>query len=131
FSSLSASWWNEHRQYRLAIDHDVTVTGANLKAYVGEATVLVKLHTGNFEDFFSLKEDLADIRFVADDDKTPLKFHVEHADLINQLAYILVKVPQISDAVNTRRIWMYSDNVSATDTQAAGGSYAVHNALAI
>src|SRR5690606_23700388 len=72
-----------------------------------------------------------DIRFVADDDKTPLKFHVEHADLINQLVYIWVKVPQIAGAVNTGRIWMYYGNETATAAQDAGGSFDVNSALAL
>ena len=129
--SLSHAWWNDQWPYRLPIALDASATGANLKADVGEATVLVKLHTGNFEDFFSLKEDLADIRFIADDDKTPLKFHVEHADLINQLVYIWVKVPQIAGAVNTGRIWMYYGNETATAAQDAGGSFDANSALAL
>src|SRR5690606_35537366 len=128
---MANAWWNDQWPYRLPIALDASATGANLKADVGEATVLVKLHTGNFEDFFSLKEDLADIRFVADDDKTQLEIHVEHADLINQLVYIWVKVPQIAGAVNTGRIWMYYGNETATAAQDAGGSFDVTSALAL
>ena len=46
-------------------------------AETGQATVVpVRLHAGNF-DFLSAKPDGADLRVVAADDKTPLKFHVE------------------------------------------------------
>jgi biopolymer transport protein ExbB len=128
---MANAWWNDQWPYRLPIALDASATGANLQAGATDATVLVKLHTGNFEDFFSLKEDLADIRFVADDDKTPLKFHVEHADLVNQLVYIWVKVPQISGGVNTGRIWMYYGNETATPAQDAGGSFDANTALAL
>ena len=80
----------------------------------------------NFEDFFLVKEDLSDIRFVAQDDKTPLKFHVESFDLLNQLAFIWVKLP-LTQAVGDapRKIWMYYGNSQAVAAQDAAGTYGV------
>ena len=108
---------------------DSSAAGANVPAATGEFTVLLKLHTGNFEDFFVVKEDLADLRFIADDDKTPLKFHVESFDLVNQLLYVWVKLPQIAANANTAHIWMYYGNAEATAAQDSGGSYDSGTAL--
>jgi len=129
--SLSHAWWNDQWPYRLPIGIDTSVSGANLKSNAADATVLVKLHTGNFEDFFVVKEDLSDVRFVGDDDKTPLKFHVEHVDLVNQLIYIWVKVPQVAGGINTGRIWMYYGNAQAPAAQDAAGSFDASTALAL
>lgn len=113
-SSQAMAWWNEEWPYRLPIAFDTSAAGANIATGIDEATVLVKLHSGNFQDFFLLNQDLSDVRFLAADDKTPLDFQVESADLINQLVYIWVKVPKISGSLNTERIWMYYGNASAT-----------------
>jgi biopolymer transport protein ExbB len=104
------AWWNDKWPTRLPIAIDTATTGAGIAENSTDATVLVKLHSGNFPDFFSLKEDLSDLRFIAEDDKTPLKFHVEHFDLVNQLLYVWVKVPQISASVNTGKIRIYYGN---------------------
>ncbi len=129
--SLSHAWWNDQWPYRLPIVVDTSAAGANLKTDVAEATVLVKLHTGNFEDFFVVKEDLGDVRFVGEDDKTPLKFHVEQVDLINQLIYIWVKVPAVNPGINTGRIWMYYGNEAVSSAQDAAGSFDNSTALAL
>jgi len=129
--SLSHAWWNDQWPYRLPIGIDTSVAGANTKTNVDDATVLVKLHTGNFEDFFVVKEDLSDVRFIAEDDKTPLKFHVESIDLVNQLIYIWVKVPQVVAGINTGRIWMYYGNEQAPAAQDAAGSFDVNTAMVL
>lgn len=120
---LSHAWWNDQWPYRVPIAVNSAATGADLRESATDATVLVKLHSGNFEDFFSVKEDLADLRFIGEDDKTPLKFHVEHFDPINQLLYVWVKLPQVSPGIDTARIWMYYGNAAATVAQDSGGSF--------
>src|SRR5262245_33834971 len=129
--ALSHAWWNDQWSYRLPIVVDTSAAGANLKTPIADGTVLVKLHSGNFEDFFAIKEDLSDVRFVADDDKTPLKFHVESVDLVNQLIYIWVKVPQIAPGINTGRIWMYYGNDKVAAGQEVAGSFDINTALAL
>lgn len=129
--SLSHAWWNEEWSYRLPIGLDTSATGANIKSNLADAPVLVKLHTGNFEDFFVVKEDLSDVRFIAEDDKTPLKFQVESIDLVNQLIYVWVKVPQVAGGINTGRIWMYYGNDKAPAAQDAAGSFDVNTAMAL
>lgn len=128
--SLGHAWWNDEWPYRLPVSVDSSATGAAVAGNVADATVLLKLHTGNFDDFFVVKEDLSDLRFIADDDKTPLKFHVESFDLVNQLLYVWVKLPQVTGGVNSGRIWMYYGNAAATAAQDSGASFDAATALA-
>lgn len=127
--AVSHAWWNDQWPYRLPITVDASASGAAVTGNLTDTTVLLKLHTGNFEDFFVIKEDLSDLRFIGDDDKTPLKFHVESFDLVNQLLYVWVKIPQISGGVNSARIWMYYGNESATAAQDGAGSFDAQTAL--
>jgi biopolymer transport protein ExbB len=122
-SSLSHAWWNDKWPNRLPLVVDTSAAGAGISENSSDVTVLLKLHSGNFADFFSLKEDLSDLRFIGDDDKTPLKFHVENFDLANQLLYVWVQLPQVAGGVNTGHVWMYYGNAEATTAQDSGGSY--------
>lgn len=117
------AWWNDKWPNRVPIAIDTSKAGAGIDANVADATVLVRLHAGNFQDFFALKDDLSDLRFIADDDKTPLKFHVDSADIINQFIYVWVRVPQISASVNSGRIWMYYGNAEAPSAQESAGTF--------
>jgi biopolymer transport protein ExbB len=57
--------------------------------------VVVRLHSGNF-DFTSANVDGSDLRFIAADDKTELKFHIEKYDSVNELAVIWVQMVSTS-----------------------------------
>lgn len=129
FSTTTLAWWNEDWPYRMAVNLDASATGANLSETNQDITVLLKLHSGNFPDFFLVKEDLADFRFIAGDDKTPLKYHVEHADLINQLIYVWVKIPSISAGINTEKFWLYYGNETAVSAGDPAASFDVHTAV--
>lgn len=107
------AWWNDSWPYRLPISVDTSVTGANIAGDVDNATVLIKLHSGNFQDFFLVKEDLSDIRFLAGDDQTVLAHQVESFDVINQLIYVWVKLPSVKGNLASDRLWMYYGNLEA------------------
>ncbi|HKQ30385.1 MAG TPA: DUF2341 domain-containing protein, partial [Burkholderiales bacterium] len=64
------AWWDAKWSNRKAIAVDASAKGANTAVEVADVPVLVRLHTGNFSDFFALKEGAADLRFLAEDDKT-------------------------------------------------------------
>ncbi|MEO7464922.1 MAG: DUF2341 domain-containing protein, partial [Nitrosospira sp.] len=68
FSLSSHAWWNEEWTGRKKI------TLASTAGEVVDAPVLIRLHTGNF-DFFSANDNGSDLRLIAGDDKTELKFH--------------------------------------------------------
>ena len=120
------AWWNDKWPNRVPITVDTSKTGADIGENVSDATVLVRLHAGNFQDFFALKEDMSDLRFIADDDKTPLKFHIDSFDIINQFIYVWVRVPQITANVNSGRIWMYYGNAEAVAAQEPAGTFDVN-----
>lgn len=125
------AWWNEQWPYRASVSIDTSSAGANIVSTQGESTVLLRLHAGNFQDFFLVKEDLSDLRFIAGDDKTPLKFHVEKFDLANQFLYVWVKLPQVSGNIATEKFWMYYGNAEAKTAIDVGGTFDAETATVI
>jgi biopolymer transport protein ExbB len=127
--AVAHAWWNDDWDFRKQLTLDTSVTGADVKGAVSNAPVLVRLHTGNFPYFTDAKPDGSDIRFVAADDKTPLKFHVEAYDSANEIALIWVKVPSIAGNSSSEKIWMYYGNAEAPAGQDAAGTWDTPQAL--
>ncbi len=119
------AWWDGKWQQRMKIQFDTSSNGAGIDENVADVPLLVRLHTGNFS-FPSAKEDGSDLRFVSLDDKSPLKYHIEKFDPMEEIALIWVKVPRISGGGSQDSIWMYYGNDSAPDGQDAGGTYDVN-----
>lgn len=130
-SSQASAWWNDQWSYRVPLSLDASITGANLEASLTEVPVLVRLHSGNFQDFALLKADLSDLRFIANDDKTPLKHGVEHFDPINQMLFVWVKLPVLTGGIATEQMWMYYGNEEATGIPASGDAYGVEQSLVL
>lgn len=130
-STQASAWWNDKWSYRVPLTLDASITGANVTATQTDVPVLVRLHAGNFQDFFLLKEDLADLRFVANDDKTPLKHYVELFDPVNQMLFVWVKVPQLTAGIATERVWMYYGNAEAIGAVVSGDAYEINQSLAL
>ena len=126
---IAAAWWNDDWSYRKGLTLDTSVTGANLVESVDEVPVLVRLHTGNFGYFLDMLKDGSDLRFIAGDDKTPLKFHIEKFDPINEMAFVWVKAPRLNAASNNDKIWMYYGNTAAKGGQDAAGTYDTNQVL--
>ncbi len=118
----SMAWWNDDWGTRKPITLDTSATGAEIKEGLVNVPVLVRLHTGNF-DFLNAKDDGSDLRFVAEDDKTPLKFHIEKFDAANQIALIWVQVPKLQPGNKTQKVWLYSGNDKAAPANDAKGTY--------
>jgi biopolymer transport protein ExbB len=116
---LSHAWWNADWSSRKVITLSVSQEG--IKNVVAQAPVLVRLHTGNF-DFANAKSDGGDIRFVADDDKTPLKYHIEKYDAINEMAMAWVQVPKLAEG-KAATIYLYSGNEKASAADDAANTY--------
>ncbi len=119
---VAHAWWDEQWQFRKQIAFNTTPTGADLKAPVTDFPLLVRLHTANF-GFADAKEDGSDLRFVASDEKTPLKYHVELWDPLNELALIWVRVPVIQPGSTADHIWLYLGNEKAAPAVDAKGTY--------
>lgn len=123
---LSQAWWSDDWSYRKKITIDTSQAGANIGEELFSVPVLIRLHTGNF-DFLNAKDDGTDIRFVSGDDKTPLKYHIEKYDGLNELALIWVRVPKLA-ASAANDIWLYYGNGKAADGGDAQGTYDVDHA---
>lgn len=130
-SAHASAWWNDKWSYRAPLTLDASISGANIETSQTEVPVLVRLHAGNFQDFMLLKDDLSDLRFVANDDKTPLKHYVEHFDPINQMLFVWVKLPQLTGGIATERVWMYYGNADAVGTVASGDAYEISQSLVL
>jgi biopolymer transport protein ExbB len=99
------SWWDKAWTSRKKITVDATAAGGNITEPVGGATVLLRLYDANFT-FGSAKEDLGDLRFVSEDDKTVLPHHVEKLDSLMGEALVWVKLPDLKPGAKNS-FWMY------------------------
>lgn len=117
FSVSSAqAWWSKEWELRRQIDLNTTAQGANIAETVTDAPILLRLHSGNF-DFKKVKPDGSDLRFIGADDQSPLKFEIDTFDVINEIALIWVKVPEIKANSAENRFYIYYGNEKATDAQ--------------
>jgi len=114
--------WAEDWSSQKKINLNTTESGADLKEDLSQVPVLVRLHTGNFAHFLDVKEDGSDLRFFDSDGKTPLPYHVEKFDSLNELALIWVQVPKLS-AGKQDFVWMKYGNPQATNAQDAKAVY--------
>lgn len=104
FAEWNADW---------TVKNKITINPQALAGVTESISVPVRLHSGNF-DFTTVNVDGSDIRFVAADDKTELKFYVEKFDAINELAIIWVQLPTVTATEKDAHIWVYSGNEKAT-----------------
>ena len=121
-SGVSHAAWNPEWKQRTKIGLNTAADGLPIAAGVDSVPVLVRLHTGNFA-FVDAKPDGSDLRFIAADDKTPLKYHIEKFDGLNELALVWVQVPKLSAGNKTDFVWLYYGNPAATAGDDAKGSY--------
>ena len=120
--SPASAWWDGKWKYRKKITLDTTPQGADVKEALTDFPVLVRLHTGNFT-FDNAKPDGADIRIIASDDKTPLKYHIEQYNPKAEMVLIWVKVPQVTPNSSEGFIWLYYGNGSASSGEDSGGTF--------
>jgi biopolymer transport protein ExbB len=115
--------WNEAWTAR----EKVSINAQGLAAAVTQATLVVRLHSGNFA-FADAKPDGSDLRLVAADDKTELKFHIEKYDSVNELAIIWVQLPKLDPADKTAHFWVYYGNEKAGPQEDSKGSWDANTA---
>jgi biopolymer transport protein ExbB len=114
-----ASWWNKDWKQRTAITLNTTAAGVQTQQAISGIAVPVRLHSGNF-DFVSAKQDGSDLRVIAGDDKTPLKYWIERFDSINELGVLWVQVPSLLPGTDKNVIYVYAGNdKAAPDTTTA------------
>lgn len=108
--------WNKDWQAR----NKISVNTQGLTEVASQVPVVVRLHSGNF-DFTTVNIDGSDMRFIASDDKTELKFYVEKFDAVNELAVVWVQLPKIDAAEKDSHFWLYHGNENATTASNAKG----------
>lgn len=128
-SPSAFAWWNDDWAFRKEITFDLSPAGAAVGGTATEVPVLIRLSLGNFAYFNDTKPDGSDLRFIASDDKTPLKFHIERFDPQAQIAFVWVTVPQLSGGLNTDKVFLYYGNSKAQAAGDAAGSYDKNQAL--
>src|SRR3546814_5400396 len=107
------AWWEGDYAYRTKIN--LNAAAAGITGEVARAPVLVRLHSGNF-NFADAKADGSDLRFVADDDRTPLKFHIERWSPDDQQALVWVDVQGLQPG-QASAVYAYYGNEKATAGQ--------------
>ncbi|MEM7469040.1 MAG: DUF2341 domain-containing protein [Pseudomonadota bacterium] len=125
------AWWAPDWTQRKTIAVNSTATGVNLQSAVTEAPTLVRLHSGNFPQFLNVRDGGIDFRFIAGDDQTPLKYHVEKFDAASGIALVWVKVPAINPQSTDNEFKLYFSNNTAVNGADAGGTYDVDTALVL
>lgn len=115
-TASAESWWNAEWTVRKKITLDTSDKGAAITDPIGTSVALVRLHDGNFQ-FGLSREDGSDIRFVAEDDKTPLAHHIERYDSLLNEAFVWVKVPDVKPGAQTS-VWLYYGNTAGDISKA-------------
>jgi len=126
---LASAWWQDDWGYKKKISLDTKKLTQDGVVIPNDAFALIRLHTGNFLSFAELAEQGKDIRILADDEQTPLKFFIEKIDPVNELAFIWVKLPKDIATSPEPAFWLYFGNEKAADGQDAGGAYDVSEVL--
>jgi biopolymer transport protein ExbB len=126
---VAFAWWGNEWNFRKELTLDLTPAGGDIAATPQDVPLLVRLHLGNFGYFGDTKPDGSDVRFLAGDDKTPLKFHIERYDATNQLAFLWVRVPSLPGGTNTEKLYMYYGNQSAPSGAESAATYDANQVL--
>jgi len=129
FAPAAHAWWNDGWSFRKEITLDLSPAGADVAAGAQDVPVLIRLSLGNFGYFGDTKPDGSDLRFVAGDDKTELKFHIERYDTQTQMAFAWVQVPRLTGGTNTDKIYLYYGNSQAQAGANPAGTYDATQAL--
>ena len=113
----ASAWWNKSWTARTPVVLDTSATGYEIGDNAGDALVLLRLHSGNF-DFSLAKEDGTDLRFVSEDDKTTYEHRVEKWDPLMGEAFVWISVPNVQNKAQAK-FWLYSGNPEITADEAA------------
>ncbi|HYZ33267.1 MAG TPA: DUF2341 domain-containing protein, partial [Crenalkalicoccus sp.] len=134
------AWWDGNWAYRMKVTaggpppaEGAPATDAAPAAPatpVGRSRVLVRLHQGIF-NFNNTKEDGTDIRFVAADDHTPLRFSVEKYDsLVDQVGLFWVDIPDLQTGGAGTPFYIYWGNRNAPPAGDAKATFDAETVLA-
>jgi biopolymer transport protein ExbB len=108
-ASPAFAWWDGGWSYRKTVSVDTQAAGVTSPEK--RFPLLVRLDSANFR-FEDAKPDGSDLRFVGQDDKTPLNFHVESFDPKVGLAMVWVDLPELP-ANGQAKLYLYYGNRKA------------------
>jgi biopolymer transport protein ExbB len=127
--SIASAWWNADWGYKKKITLDMQKLKQDGVTVPASGFALIRLHTGNFPFFADLADKGKDIRVLAADEETPLKFYLEKLDVINEMALLWVKLPDDIATAAEPAFWLYYGNAKAVDAEDAKGVYDVNQVL--
>ncbi len=113
------AWWNDDWSLRKPITLDTGASGGNIGEAIGRTPVLLRLHVGNFK-FDAAKADGSDLRLIAADDKTPLKFQLEKFDSLLGEAFVWVDVPDLKPGAQATAFLYYGNPKAAVPAEDKG-----------
>jgi len=114
------AWWNSNWQYRQKLTLDTTQLSNDV---TDDLPIMVRVDSTNTAFWNHVDSTGKDVRFVASDDTTELKYHFEKFDYSNQEMIAWVKVTDTFTASSDIYIYMYYGNSNATDAQDEAGTY--------
>lgn len=129
-ADAARAWWNDDWKYRKEISVDLRSLEAGDGTALEGVSVPIGLHSGNFPYFLMMAPGGEDIRVIAEDDETPLPFHVESVDLVSGLARIWVRLPQLTPGQSRVTFRLYYGNDEAVAAGDAAQSWDEHMLLA-
>ena len=106
-----SNWWNCDWRKRRIIEFDNLGRGA-----LTNFPALICLTDPGEVDYSATQDQGQDVRFIDDDDATPLSYEIEQWNESGS-SYLWVKVPLIDAGVNDDFVYMYYDNPNASDGQ--------------
>lgn len=124
------AWWNNDWSERTRITLNTSAQGQETKETASGVAVAVRLHSGNF-DFAAAKDDGNDLRVLAGDDKTPLKFSIERFDGLNELAVLWVQVPSVLQGSDKNSFYVYGGNPKAPAESADASGFDAATVIAL
>jgi biopolymer transport protein ExbB len=113
-------WWNKEWTHRQPITIDAS-SDTKLPAATGPATVLLRLHEGNFQ-FAAAGEGGSDLRFVSEDGTTVYPHQVEKYDSLINEAFVWVKLPDVPPGAKTT-LHVYYGNAAPAEASKPTESY--------
>jgi biopolymer transport protein ExbB len=129
--TMALAWWSKDWTQRTMVTLNTSSAGVAMQGALSAVAIPVRLHSGNF-DFVNARPDGSDLRVMAADDKTPLKFWIERFDSVNELAVVWVQDPAVIPGTDTNTIYVYAGNdKAAADANAPGTAASIGDAATI
>ena len=122
--TMALAWWSKEWSQRTVVTLNTSSAGVAVQGTLSNVAIPIRLHSGNF-DFVNARPDGSDLRVVAGDDKTPLKFWIERFDSVNELAVLWVQDPSVLPGTDKNTVYVYAGNEKAAADAGSAGAPSV------